>query len=424
MTSWAERLSRGRDWLDDAGHARTVLVLLLAVALAARLAAALALPLDYKLVKDAAAYVAIGRNVAVHRVFGPTPETPYALIPPGYPLFVAAVLWCTGHSLLAVRLAQVVLATLMVWQTYMVARAGAGRPAALTAAALVALYPPWVVWPCRFLTEPLYGVLLLAFVWGLLRSTARATPAWAAFTGVAFALALLTREMGILLPALMPAALWWTRKRLRPSAVYLAVFLAAALVTVLPWLVRNYQRFGSAFYTERTEAIRYRLTGRGYLSPRYRYLVDPSAANPVAKRPEYWQRYGKPSEWVSVRFLLEHPCTYCLHAARRLRELWLHPNGLASLPASALARWPYAAFHWVLLALALGAGVVGLRRRHGPTGILVALVLYDTVVLLLLSKPHPRYTLPLLPLVFVLAAQALAGLSARWRAGRADANRA
>jgi len=77
-----------------------------------------------------------------------------------------------------------------------------------------------------------------------------------------------------------------------------------------------------------------------------------------------------------------------------------------------------------VLALALGAGVVGLSRRHGPTGILVALVLYDTLVLLLLSKPHPRYTLPLLPLVFVLAGQALDGLSARWRAGRADANRA
>ena len=47
-------------------------------------------------------------------IFGEKSGVPYATIPPGYPMFVAAVLWATRGSLMAVRLVQVGLATVMV----------------------------------------------------------------------------------------------------------------------------------------------------------------------------------------------------------------------------------------------------------------------------------------------------------------------
>ena len=72
----------------------------------------------------------------------------------------------------------------------------------------------------------------------------------------------------------------------------------------------------------------------------------------------------------------------------------------------------YLISHTLLLA-ALAGAVVGLRRRDAATGALVMLLAYNTMVVLFLTKPHPRYTLPFLPLVFLLAAQGVVALARR-----------
>ena len=396
---------------------------MLVAAFALRLAAALLFPIDYKLAKDAALYVALARNVVSHGVFGPEPGVPFALVPPGYPLYLAAVFALTGQSLIAARLGQALLGTFMVWQTYLIGQQLGGRRVAVASAVIIALYPPWIVWPVRFLTEPLYTVLLLAVVWCIIRSAKACTVKWAVMAGGAFGLALLTREVLFAFPLALPAALWWCKVRCRPALVYLAVFAVSAIVMVSPWLVRNYRAFGQVFYTERIEAARYRLTGCGYLAPRYKHLAGGGARPPKSRPPEFYERYGTPSEWTSVEALLSDPIRYLRHTGNRFVELWVHPNGLASLPRSALIRSAYVAAHLVMLALAGVTVVVGLKRRDAGVGILTLFLAYNTFLILFFASPKPRYALPFLPLMFVLAASCLCALLQWLARGQNDTER-
>lgn len=395
---------------DAEKQARIISLILLLVAFSLRLAAALIIPLDYRLELDALRYITIARHIVTLGVFGVEPGVPYALIPPGYPVFVAIVFALTNQSLLIVRLTQVVLGTLIVWLTYLIGREASSRPIGLLSALIGALYPVWIIWSVLFLTETLYAVLLLAFTWCLIRSLKTCTTKYAILTGASFGLALLTREVFFFFPLLLPLALWIGHIPWQRAWRYLVVFAVIALVVLSPWLTRNALTFGQIFYTERLEALRYTLTGSGYLSPYYAHLADDEGGDSSPSKPlsEATQRrhelYGAPSEWLNVRFLLSDPATYLRHLINRFVELWLHPNGLESLPDNWAIRAVYVALHVGMLGLAGIGLVVGLRRRDQATGVIGLLLAYTTGVLLFFRGPIPRYTLPFLPMIFVLAA--------------------
>jgi 4-amino-4-deoxy-L-arabinose transferase-like glycosyltransferase len=399
------RFSLCTSWLDEERHRRAALIGVLVVALALRLITALIIPMEYRFRDDAAAYVSIARHLLTLGVFGPEPGVPYALIPPGYPLFIAGIFALTNYSLIAVRLVQVALGTLMVWLTYLVGGQVTGRRIGLLGALVSAAYPVWVIWPALILTETLYAVLVLIFTWCLVRSMKVCAAQYAALTGVAFGLALLTREALFLFPLLLPFALWWSRVSWRHAWRYLLLFAVAALLVLSPWLIRNGRTFGQVFYTERTEALRYLLTGSGYLSPRYQHMANEAVSPPApSKPPEYYERYGRQSEWFSINYLLGRPVSYLRQLVNRFVEYWLHPNGLESLPDNLVVRAVYVAVHVGMLGLA-GVGLVsGLRRRDVATGIFALLLGYVTGTNLFFTGPNPRYTLPFLPIVFVLAA--------------------
>ncbi len=378
----------------------------LILAFSLRLAAVLNMPLDYRLESDAVRHVTTAQHLLTWGEFSYEAGAPYALIPPGYPLFVAAVLALTNQSLLAVRLAQAVLGTSLVWLTYLVGREAGSRQVGLGSALLCAVYPVWIVWPALFLTETLYTVFLLAFVWYLLRSLKEPTAANAALTGATFGLALLTREVLLFFPLLLPLACWRARLPWRRAARYLLAFVLVALAVIAPWLVRNYLTFGQVFFTERTEALRYRLTGSGYLSARYASLAGGDSFEQIIDQATQRRNelYGTSGEWLSIRALLSRPGIFLRHLANRFAELWLHANGLESLPDSPALRAAYTALHVALLGLA-GAGVfAGLKRRNLAAGVIGLLLVYASGVLLFFRGPIPRYTLPFLPLVFALAA--------------------
>ena len=391
-------------WLDDERHRRAVLIALLVIAFVLRLTAALSIPLDYRLRDDAVEYVTDARNLLALGVFGEEPGIPYATIPPAYPLFIAGIFALTNQSLLAVRLVQVALGTLMVWLTYLTGREIASRRIGLLGAFISAVYPVWVLWPALFLTETLYVVLLLAFTWCLIRSMKTGTTKYVVITGVTFGLALLTREVLLVFPVLLPVALWWSHIPWQRAWRYLLLFAVATLLTLVPWLARNYHTFGQVFYTERTAAIRYQLTGSGYLASRYAYLADESASPPSKKPPEYYERYGRASDMINIKQVLTDPVTYLRHLGNRLVEFWLHPNGLESLPGNPIIRAGYIAAHIGMLGAAIVGMVAGLQRRDVATGVLALLLAYITGTCLFFTGPNPRYTLPFLPIVFIFTA--------------------
>jgi 4-amino-4-deoxy-L-arabinose transferase-like glycosyltransferase len=390
--------------LDDDRHWRVILTGLLMVAFSLRLAAALVIPIEYRFDPDAVLYVSIADNLLESGAFGADPGIPYALIPPIYPLFIACIFAVTNQGLLAVRLVQALLGTLIVWLVYCTGAETATRRAGLFAALLCTVYPVWIIWPALFLTETVYTVLLLGFVWCLIRSLQAHSIRYTLLAGVLFGLALLTREVLLAFILLLPVALWWSRASWRRTWRHLLLFAVTSLLTVTPWLARNYSTFGAVFFTDRTEAIRYQLTGSGHLSARYSYLADKSISPPpLRKPPDFYERFGEPSEWISAKHLLGSPATYFRHLGNRLVELWLHPVGLYSLPDNQIVRALYVAFQVGMLAFSSWGILVGIRQRSIPTGTSTLLLMYVTGTSAIVTMPNPRYTLPALPLIFVLS---------------------
>jgi 4-amino-4-deoxy-L-arabinose transferase-like glycosyltransferase len=398
-----------REWLRDERHCRAVLGAVLVTAFVLRLAAALVVPLDYREGRDdRTVYTRLATHLLTLGKYGADPGVPDAMIPPGYPLLVAAVFSVAGQSLMAIRLVQVLLGTIAVWLVYLVGREAVPKPVSLFAALLAAVYPPWILYSVVPMTETLYTVLLLAFIWSLVRCLKAGSTKLAAIAGATFGLTLLTRETLYFFPLLLPAALCWSRVAWRRAARYLAAFAVFVLLTMSPLLMRNYLTFGQAFYSDRTAATWYQLTGSGYLAPRYAYLADGNAPSPTSAHLELFERYGRASDMMSLESLLTEPATYFRHVANRLVTYWLRPNGFNSLvrarPNALGVQAAYLAPHLLILALAGVELVAGIRQRELAPGIFLLLLAYSTaVILFFLTDPQSRYHLPFLSMVFILA---------------------
>lgn len=408
MSELLVRLTQRLAWLSHNRGKQAVLIGLLVTALVLRLAVALILPTDYRLRKDAVLYVSTAEHLLDHGIYGGRPSTPSALVPPGYPLFVAGVFALSGRSLMAVRLAQIVIGVLAVWLTYLAARNAFSARVGLGSALICAVYPPFVVYVAPYLTEALYIPLFALYLVFLVRSLKEPSATRAALAGVGFGLTMLTKETLIAFPFTLPLALWWAGFDFREALRYLIVFAAVVLLVLSPWLARNYLTFGHVFYTSRTAYIQYELTGTGYLAARFEDEVE-ERERPVREsddKYEYYQRYGRTSDLWDLRFAMNQPGTYLHYLFNRLVEFWLHPNGLWSLPEFFAIRAVYIAAHGGMLGLAIWKMVVNLRRRDTVTGGLVLVLLYVTGVGVFLRRPLPRYNLPFLPIMFIFAAQA------------------
>lgn len=163
--------------------------------------------------------------------------------PPGYYLFLAWVLGPFGGTPRTVAAVQAGLSGLTAGFVYLLARPLFGRRAALAAGLLAAFYPEAVTTASRVLTEPLYMALLVPALALLARVSKRPRSAPAAAAGVLFGLASLVRSAPLFYvpgAALLLCLAHPWRRAWRPAAV----MVAATVVTVLPWIVRNSKIYG------------------------------------------------------------------------------------------------------------------------------------------------------------------------------------
>ena len=176
----------------------------------------------------------------------PSPEVGFSPLrlrfvfhPPLYLYFLGLPFALTG-SLVAVQYLQCLVGAMLVPALGLLGRRGFGERAGLAAAGLGAIYPELVWFGSHFWAETLFTVLLWWAIERLAASDARASAAAALGAGMLFGLAILTRET--VLYFLPLAALWlaWGR----PGGLRRAALLvAASLLVVVPWTVRNYLVF-------------------------------------------------------------------------------------------------------------------------------------------------------------------------------------
>ena len=202
---------------------------------------------------EVATQIALGNGHVSKRLRG------YALWPPGQAyvlsLFVRdADLAKRGPArraalLEAYRRAALVLSTLLVIAVAGLGAAVFDRRVGATAGAVAALYPTLVAFGHYLWSETLFALLAVLGWWASWEARARRSVGLAAAAGLAFGLAALTRELGLLFAGAV--ALWWVggdvlararaegRTGLVRGFVAPAALVAVAGLVVVPWTLRN-----------------------------------------------------------------------------------------------------------------------------------------------------------------------------------------
>jgi len=414
---------------------------------------------------DAAAYSEIARNLDEGEGFtlGPDATQPASNYSPGLPLFAGGIYKLTGgvHER-AVRLVLALIGTLTVLFTYLIGRRLSGPLAGLIGAGAIAIYPALLEYQGMLMSEPLAATLLsggvLAVLWamdsgpaGLARGSCRGAggpagspravldpPAprhprerWLLPGALFGCLALVRPEyLGIVLLASLVVLAkdgWVDWKR---SLTYAGVFLAGAVIVVLPWTVRN------AVALDRFVPIS---TGGGQVLFAGTYL--PSGGDPekvgaevVERHPELFApgaveqlrleqilarlaesrypgmetdealgRMGREQLWDDVS---ETPVEYAGFVATKVGRIWGHgPRDVMRQPGWEL-------LHWALVAFGL-LGLVVLAVRKRWEALLLATIFVGITAICALLVASPRRVLVTMPLVAALAGVGCMWLSAR-----------
>jgi len=313
---------------------------------------------------------------------------------PGYPVFLAMLSAFLPDTVLAVRLAQSVLAGVGAGLVYLLGERLIGRVPALVAAAIYALDPLLVVTAGLLYPETLAAILLVGAVlaaWQAAGTSLRAAGVAGALLG---ALALV-RPVGLVLVPVVPA--WIALRMADRRAAHVGLVLAATLLVLAPWTYRNYRVHGqlapiAVAGTHTAPVSPQEVAADGLtVSIVRRAWSDPGniAGRTARQFLQFW-------ELTPTRLTTDDPELRADMHRRdpRLPTTALVPSGprdLVSMVASTLE-----------FALAL-VGLVVLWRRRPDAALLITGVTFTFALGYALFVAKLRYRIPVLPLVFLLA---------------------
>jgi 4-amino-4-deoxy-L-arabinose transferase-like glycosyltransferase len=363
-------------------------------------------------VADETMWVAWGSEIL------PSPEVAFSPLrlrfifhPPLYLYFIGLPFAAFG-TLEAVKYAQCLVGGLLVPALGLIGRRAFGEGPGLVAAGIAAFYPELVWFASHFWAETLFTVLLWWAMERLLAADASSSIKAAAASGLLFGLAVLTRETVLYF---LPVAALWLAWRRPGGARRAAWLLAVSALVVLPWTLRNWLVY-DAFVPVSTSGALNLWQGNTRLSRQQVYE-------------EYWAVHGRIQKY-------EHARRRAIEAILARQPLWIFEKLRDEMPAywaahgqpvvhlergayGAVTRPRALAAVAVVLLPYLGvlalfvAGVAALPGGRASFPLLAFLVFY--VLLHVVSHGYPRYRLPSMPVVFLVAAQGWVAWRARPR---------
>lgn len=225
-------MSRGRSAI-----AWTWVVVLLALLL--RIGYAVGSQAVDEIAGDINQYVHYAQNLLLHGVYSSTPPSagvvpvPDTFRPPGYPLFLWATMSVTSGQdwIVLAKVLQVVLSTATVLLVILIGRSWMHPGFAISAGALLAIWPHQVVFASTMLSETLFGFLLAVAVWLSVLAERERSTVLAAGAGLGFGAACLVNSVAALLPVGL-LALLVMRKKGRVAGPLLAGLLVIPLIWI------------------------------------------------------------------------------------------------------------------------------------------------------------------------------------------------
>jgi hypothetical protein len=312
-----------------------------------------------------------------HGTFGFIPGEPSAYTQPLYGFFLVPIYWAFDREWWSVGVAQILVATATAFLVYAIGVRVLSRRAGAFAA-VVSTLNPYLVWHDVHLNREILDQLVAAaLVLSLLVAVDRRSLPWASAAGVYGGLAILGNVRLALLPVV--AALFLLFRNGWSWAP--VALLAAAALTVTPWLVRNRLEVGCVTLTTDGRALwkannlqTYDVLAAGkwiddVKDPPGHPFPNPEEARDIYRRTGKKihvdecanQSYYQHKAWLFVR---NHPGEKTKLAAQAVRMEW-DPRTTASATESgrgAIRDWAQPVYTSVLYALGLIGVAVGPRR--------------------------------------------------------------
>ncbi len=331
---------------------------------------------------------------------------------PSFVLFVAAFYALFGHHMVPPLVGQCVLEVFSCLLVYWIAgRLFASKRASLVAAALYAIYPPFVINSGQLITETFTNLTFLGAVAAFLQYLERRRARDLVLAGVAVGLCALNKPhvapIAALLPLIALPELGW-KKAIRTAAV--ATIVTALVMT--PWIVRNaivFDKFvpgvstvGFTFWGGTAPVGGIRMIGS---------VSDPAVPDSLGDYVGSFDNEIEQSEWFmrdGIRVIKSDPWRYARLSFRKIFQLWFNLG--FDEPASR-ASYALAAFNLAAFALAGFA----LRTAH-PVPAAARLLLVLGVFWTLANLPAPalvRYAMPYYALLFCFTGAGIVQLVAR-----------
>jgi 4-amino-4-deoxy-L-arabinose transferase-like glycosyltransferase len=318
---------------------------------------------------------------------------------------------------------EVALGTALVLATWLLGWALFDARTGFAAGCVAALYPTFVAYSHFLWSETLFALLVTAALAGFVSAERWRSRILAALAGLLFGVAALTRE--IALPVAAACALWsFLAARpdgRRAAAARGALALGFAALVVLPWTLRNYERFGRILPIS---SVGWIAIGEGNSLEGARWL-RPAAPGRREFRREVLAIPGEVerAEWARKRtfaIIAQQQPAWIFRKLAHNVPLLLSPdafqlyklrNGSYGDVSPAIVRGVTAAtvLSYALVACLAAFGVAAARRDHRR--LLACLVLGTVVGLHVLANANSRFRMPWMPLVMVYAAYA--GLGGR-----------
>jgi hypothetical protein len=395
---------------------------------------------------DSPGYLAPARALVDAGRFTITPADPIPMFirTPGYPVFLAAILWLTD-SRWAISPIQAIVSLLAVAAVVWVGWRLIGRSAGLVAGAVVVLDPLQFVASGTLLSESMSTVVvaLMAAVGAVvfaLRSPAQVPPVAVFALGALAAVATMVRPSFWFYPAviLILLALRLRRLRRRTLIAQLLVFLLPIVVVVGGWQLRNHARVGSwhvsavpsiNLYCDNAAEVEANLSGASLAAVMDRFgcprAVDPDTD---CERQAGWACWVPDPDAPGQGFddlgrearqiLLDHPVQTARVMGEGLVREIAGPgtdtvaNYLGVDPSLALTAvlfvWTAAVWGFA----AIGA-VIGLRSRHRAFWAFVVTTIGYVMLVSAGAAAYARLRTPVIPLLALLAAMGIRGCVSR-----------
>jgi len=346
----------------------------------------------------------------------------------GYTLFLTGVYSVLGYDLQAVYLSQAVLGSLTCVLVFLIAYQSfdKNKYAGLVAALLACCFPPFIEYTGRLLTETLATFALALFVYLFILAVRAARGQLFILSGLAFGLAVVSRDLFFYLIVLILAIIvvtFWKNKA--EITRFMPLFLLGVVLICSPLLARN----AFVFSPDRAFGTLVRLN----FSQIFVLVTDQSTASTksvtqVAEDdPEKWQEASQTSVVEALptgvsnvkNGLMYDPIGYLGGYVERwsskIEKLWYHTANWEDVAMFGIPPKYLLVFRRVIVFMAMLGVIVSLPRWREHL-LLYSFIVYPSVVHAIFLS-YARYSMPWMPYVCIFAAMGIATIILVLRTG-------